>query len=109
MRIALFGQAPFGKDVLEALLKDGEEIAVVYTPPDTPERPDPLAQRARELGLPLEQPPRYRRPEVFEKFQTYRPELNVLAFVTAILPESILFFPEHDSIEYHPSLLPRHR
>jgi methionyl-tRNA formyltransferase len=109
MRIALFGQAPFGKDVLDALRGAGHEIAVVYTPPDTPERPDPLAARARELGLALEQPRRYRPPEVFERFQTYAPELNVLAFVTAIIPESILFQPPHQTIEYHPSLLPRHR
>jgi len=109
MRIALFGQAPFGKDVLDALRAAGHEVGVVYTPPDAPERPDPLAARARELGLALEQPPRYRPPEVFERYQTFTPDLNVLAFVTAIIPESILFHPPHQTIEYHPSLLPRHR
>jgi methionyl-tRNA formyltransferase len=109
MRIALFGQAPFGKDVLDALASAGHDIAVVYTPPDNPERPDPLAQRARERGLPLEQHRRYRPPEVYEQYRTYNVDLNVLAFVTAIIPDSILYHPPHDSIEYHPSLLPRHR
>src|SRR6059058_4927870 len=98
MRIPLFGQAPFGKDVLDALQQAGHAIAVVYTPPDTPERPDPLAARARELGLPLEQPRRYRPPEVYERFQTYAPDLNVLAFVTAIIPESMLFHPPQQTI-----------
>ena len=32
-----------------------------------------------------------------------------MAFVTHILPEDVLFAPKHGSIQYHPSLLPRHR
>ena len=32
MRIALIGQAAFGEKVLEALLKEGEEVVVVYVP-----------------------------------------------------------------------------
>ena len=34
MRTALMGQAAFGASSLEALLKNDEQIAVVYTPPD---------------------------------------------------------------------------
>ncbi len=34
MRIALIGQAAFGEKVLEALVDAGEEVAVVYMPPD---------------------------------------------------------------------------
>ncbi len=32
MRIALIGQAAFGEKVLEALLKEGEQVVVVYCP-----------------------------------------------------------------------------
>ncbi len=32
-----------------------------------------------------------------------------MAFVTDIIPESVLFAPPHQTIQYHPSLLPRHR
>lgn len=109
MRIALFGQAPFGKDVLDALLEANQEIAVVYTPPDSEERPDPLAKRARELSLTLEQPRRYRNAEVIAQHAGYQPDLNVLAFVTAIIPDAMLEQARLGSIEYHPSLLPRHR
>ncbi|MBM4430459.1 MAG: methionyl-tRNA formyltransferase, partial [Chloroflexi bacterium] len=37
------------------------------------------------------------------------PELNVLAFVTEILPLQILNYPKLGTIQYHPSLLPKHR
>lgn len=109
MRIVVIGQAAFGKAVLERLLDRQEEVVAVYAPPDTPERPDALAQLARDRGLPLEQPKRMRDPEVYEKYKTYSPDLNVMAFVTDIVPESILFHPPHQTIQYHPSLLPKHR
>jgi methionyl-tRNA formyltransferase len=34
MRIALVGQAAFGADVLQGLLKHGQEVAGVFCPPD---------------------------------------------------------------------------
>ena len=43
LRLAVFGQAPFGREVTEKLAKAGHEIAAVYAPPDAG-RPDPLAE-----------------------------------------------------------------
>ena len=34
MRIALIGQAAFGADVLKGLIKQGQEVAGVFCPPD---------------------------------------------------------------------------
>ena len=34
LRIALFGQAAFGRDVLLRIQEKGHEIAAVYAPPD---------------------------------------------------------------------------
>ena len=45
----------------------------------------------------------------FEEYKKLAPELNVMAFVTDIVPESILNYPKNGTIQYHPSLLPRHR
>lgn len=110
MRIALMGQAAFGASSLEALLKKGEEIVVVYTPPDSPgEKEDRVAALAREKNLPLLQPQSYKDPDVVPRFQEFSPDLLIMAFVTAILPKPFLDVPTHGSICYHPSLLPRHR
>ena len=110
MRIALIGQQAFGKAVLEALLERGEEVIAVYCAPDRAGgRPDPLKEAALEHGIELLQPPSYKEPAVWEAFRAMRPELGVMAFVTLFVPEDFLYIPEKGTIQYHPSLLPRHR
>jgi methionyl-tRNA formyltransferase len=113
LRIALFGQAPFGKEVLERLTAAGHEIVGVYTPPPGA-RPDPLAEAASERGLRLLRHARFRRkgaaiPELVEEHRSLGAELNVLAYVTAIVPLEIVDAPKHASLCFHPSLLPRFR
>jgi methionyl-tRNA formyltransferase len=113
LRIALFGQAAFGKDVLERLLAAGHEIAAVYAPPAGP-RPDPLAEAAAARGLRLLRPARFRRkgeaiPERVEEHRALRADLNLLAYVTAIVPTEIVDAPPRASLCFHPSLLPRFR
>ena len=57
MRIALLGQAAFAVTALEALIDHSDEIVHVFAPPDSAAgKADPLAAKARELGLPLSQP-----------------------------------------------------
>ena len=113
MRIALIGQAPFGAAVYERLREDGHEIAGVFTPTEKG-RPDPLAEAARRDNVTLVQPPRWQRKgvvdeEVFEQYAATQPELNVMAFVTQIIPVRVLELPARGTIQYHPSLLPKHR
>jgi len=113
LRIALFGQAPFGRDSLLRLLEAGFEIAGVYTPP-AGKRPDPLAEEAEARGLPLLRHKRFRRkgsaiPELVEEHAKLGADLNVLAFVTAILPPEIVDAPPRGSLCFHPSLLPEYR
>lgn len=106
----LIGQAAFGQKVLEALLNRGEQIAAVYVPPDKPgSKIDPLKESAQQHGIPIFQPQRMRDPGVHEKFVELGPDLVIMAFVTDIVPESILNIPKLGTIQYHPSLLPRHR
>ena len=109
MRIVLIGQAAFGEKTLEALLEVGEEMVGVYMPPDTPGRDNSFKQRALQLGVPVFQPERMCSPEVYDSYVKLKPDLNVMAFVTDIVPESILNYPKLGTIQYHPSLLPRHR
>ena len=110
MRIALIGQAAFAERALEALHSRGEEIVHVFAPPDLPGgRPDPLKTRALALGLPLSQPATFKSDGVFDQFRALEADLLVMAFVTLIVPERILYAPAHKTICFHPSLLPRHR
>ncbi|MGO9450111.1 MAG: methionyl-tRNA formyltransferase [Candidatus Binataceae bacterium] len=110
MRIALLGQAAFAERALDALVKHGEEIVHVFAPPDPPSgRPDPLKAKAVELGLPLSQPKSFKNDAAFEHFKSLNADLAILAFVTIIVPERILYLPPFKSICFHPSILPRHR
>jgi methionyl-tRNA formyltransferase len=113
VKIALFGQAAFGKEVLERLLEAGHQIVGVYAPPEGG-RSDPLAEEAQARGLPLFRYKRMRRkgraiPELVEEHAALEAELNVLAYVTMILPPEVVAAPRRGSLCFHPSLLPRFR
>ena len=110
MRIIVHGQQAFGRSVLEALLERGEDVVGVYCEPDREGRPpDLIKQCAIERGLPVFQPKSYRKPEAAGQMASLRPDLCVMAYVTLLVPEEVLNVPTHGSIQYHPSLLPRHR
>lgn len=110
MRIVLIGQAAFGAKVLEALLESGETIIAAYTPPDAPGgRPDPLKEAAAAKGIAVVQPGSYKDSQVFAAYQALAPDLTVMAFVTDIIPPHYFDTPSMGTINYHPSLLPRHR
>jgi methionyl-tRNA formyltransferase len=59
--------------------------------------------------LPLSQPKSFKNDAAFEQFKALDADLAILAFVTLIVPERILYAPRYKSICFHPSLLPRHR
>ncbi len=110
MRIVVHGQQAFGKAVLEALLKRGDDVVAVYVAPEKPgQKADPLKEAAIAAKLPVYQPASYRKPEVWEEFRALKPDLQVMAFVTLFVPEDFLSIPTSGSIQYHPSLLPKYR
>jgi methionyl-tRNA formyltransferase len=110
LRIVLIGQAAFAAKSLEVLQERGDQIVHVFAPPDSSEgRADPLKTKALELGLPLSQPSSFRSDAAYVQFKSLDADLAIMAFVTLIVPERILYLPRHKSICFHPSLLPRHR
>ena len=110
MRIIVNGQQAFGKAVLEALLERGEEVVAVYCAPDRQGRPvDPMKEVALEHGLTVVQPASFKDPAVLEEFKAFASDLGVMAYVILLVPETILNAPRLGTIQYHPSLLPRHR
>lgn len=114
LRIAVFGQAPFGRDVAVRLAEAGHEIVAVHVPPDGGAKLDPLAEEAGKRGWPLFRYKAYRRAgqAIAERVLEYRAlgaELNVLPFTTVILPPEIVDFPKFRSVCFHPSILPAFR
>lgn len=110
MRIVVHGQQAFGKSVLEALLERGEDIIAVYCAPEKEgQRADPLKEAALAHQLPVYQPKSYRNKDVQAEFAALNADLCVMAYVTLIVPEDVLNAPTHGTIQYHPSLLPKHR
>ena len=110
MRIALIGQAAFGKDVLSALLDANENVVAALCPPDLPNRsPDPVKDLATSANIPVFQYSRMRDKQAIEEFSSLEIDLCVMAFVTDIVPSQILEAPKLGTIQYHPSLLPEHR
>ena len=108
MRIVIFGQAAFGRDVFNALVEAGEEIVGVSTPrPGS--RPDPLFEAATEAGIPVVETRDLRKDEPFQQYLAWQPELLVFAFVTDIVRKRVLKAATLGAIQYHPSMLPRHR
>ena len=114
LRIAIFGQAPFGRDVTDRLAEAGHEIVAVHVPPDVGSRVDPLAVLATERDWPLFRYKGYRRKgqaivERVEEYLALGADLNVMPFTTVILPPEIVDAPRHRSVCFHPSLLPAYR
>src|SRR4029453_3911499 len=112
MRIVVHGQKAFGKSVLEALLERGEDVIAVYCAPDPKQggRLDPLKEAALARHLPVYPPrPFPKKPEGGEEFAHAKDALWVMPYVPLFVPEEMLNLPAHGTIQYHPSLLPRHR
>ena len=107
MRIIVVGQGPFGEKALETLIKKGENIVGVFCPKD--KRGEAMAATAEKSGIAFFRPGKMKDAEVRETYLDLSPDLVILAFVTDIIPETLLDIPSIGTICYHPSLLPRHR
>jgi methionyl-tRNA formyltransferase len=110
MKIAITGQQDFGKAVLEAFLERGDEVAGVFVAPDKPgAKPDPLKAAAQAKGLPVFQFASYRKPDAQQALRDLNVDLGIMAYVLLFAPQEFVTIPKHGTIQYHPSLLPRHR
>lgn len=100
---------------LEQLLRDGHEVAAVYTQPDRPSgrgnkiTHSPVKEFALSHGLQIFQPEKIRTPEALELFRSHRADAAVVVAYGRILPGSFLnAFPKR-AINVHFSLLPKYR
>jgi methionyl-tRNA formyltransferase len=110
VRIAIIGQQPFGKSVLEAFLARGDDVAGVFCAPESAgSRPDALRLAADALGINVVQLRNLRGDAAEAALRDLDVDLAVMAYVLQFAPQSLLSIPRHGTVQYHPSLLPKHR
>ena len=105
MRILFLGTPEFAVPTLDALARE-HEIVCVVAQPDKPSgrglhmHAPAVAVRAKELGLPLAQPPKIR------ELQPIEADVGVVVAYGKILPPSLLAMRR---VNVHASLLPKYR
>lgn len=110
MKIAIIGQQDFGKATLEAFVARGDQVAAIFCAPDKPgARPDALHMAAKSMHLPVLQFASLRGDDAAAALRALDVDLAVMAYVLQFAPQSLLNIPKHGTIQYHPSLLPKHR
>jgi methionyl-tRNA formyltransferase len=115
VRIVFLGTPELAIPTLQRLVEAGHEVSLVVTQVSRPagrgrqETLPPVGVFAQELGLPIFQPDRVRRPEHVERIRAERPDAIVVAAFGQILPANLLEIPPLGCLNLHPSLLPRHR
>lgn len=110
MKIVIIGQSDFGKAVLEAFVARGESVAAVFCNVERPgAKPDALAAGAQAAGVQVHRFASLRSAEAHDAMRACAPDLIVMAYVVQFAPQSLLALARQGAIQYHPSLLPRHR
>jgi methionyl-tRNA formyltransferase len=116
VRTIFFGSGPFAVPILDSLATNPlVTLVAVVSVPDRPAgrgrrlAAAPVVARARELGLPVQQPARLRDPAFVQALRILHPRVGVLADFGRLVPEPLLEIPDRGFLNLHPSLLPRHR
>jgi len=68
-----------------------------------------VAVKARELGLPLAQPPKIRNAEFLESIAALRADAGIVVAYGKILPANLLAIPPRGFLNVHASILPKYR
>ncbi len=113
-RIVFMGSPIFSLPTLRLLAQHHPVVGIV-TQPDRPAgrgrklTPPAIKLLAAELDIETIQPARLKEPSVFEKLQSWQPDLIVVAAFGQILRQNVLDLPTHGCLNVHASLLPRWR
>ncbi|MFO7866863.1 MAG: methionyl-tRNA formyltransferase [Candidatus Aminicenantes bacterium] len=116
MNIIFFGTPQSAVDSLKSLLKSGHDIRLIITQPDRPSgrgqttSSSPVKTFAVDKGIPFIQPLKIRKDkQAFEQIKKSQPDLNVVVAYGQIIPAEMIYFPPHNTINVHFSLLPKYR
>ncbi len=115
MRIVFFGSPDFAVPSLEALVAAGHDVVLSVSQPAKPvgrsaEVADPpLARRARELAIPVFQPPTLKDDGAVARLTETNADLFVVVAYGKILAQRVLNLPRLGCVNVHGSVLPRWR
>jgi methionyl-tRNA formyltransferase len=116
VRIIFMGTPEFAVPVLTELIKQGRDIAAVYTRAPKPAGrrgletlPSPVHAAAAQFGLPVLTPQSLKSEEAAAVFVDHSADVAVVVAYGLILPKAVLDAPRLGCLNLHASLLPRWR
>jgi methionyl-tRNA formyltransferase len=115
VRLVFAGTPEVALPSLQAIADSAHELVGVVTRPDAPSgrgrtlTPSPVAELARELGLPVLKPAHPREPEFQSALRELAPDCCPVVAYGALLPQSALDIPAHGWVNLHFSCLPAWR
>jgi methionyl-tRNA formyltransferase len=114
VRLVFFGTPEFAVPSLEAVAH-AHDVVLVVAQPDKPAgrgmklQAPAIAVKARELGLPLAQPPKIRNEEFLSQIRALAPDVGIVVAYGKILPAALLEIPVRGFLNVHASILPYYR
>ncbi len=115
MRLIFMGTPDFAVPTLDALVEAGHDVVAVYSQPPSragrgkKERPSPVHDRARALGIEVRHPVSLKSEEEQAAFAALQADAAVVAAYGLLLPQAVLDAPRYGCLNVHGSLLPRWR
>lgn len=114
MRIVFMGTPEFAVPSLKALLDEHEVVAVVTQPDRRSGRGQqytfsPVKRLALAHNLPVLQPERIGKPEVYDELAGFGADLFIVVAFGQKLPDRLLALPPYGCVNVHSSLLPKYR
>lgn len=112
MRVAVFAYHNMGIAGLNALQRNGFEIAAIFSHDDDPGENcwfGSVRQWGEQRGIPVECPAGIGSPEWGERIAALRPEMIFSFYYRHMIPEGILKIPPQGAYNLHGSLLPAYR
>ncbi len=112
MKAVVFAYHNIGCEGIKALLKNGVEIAAVFTHKDDPKENiwfDSVAQLAVSKGIPVFASEDVNHPRWISKIKSLAPDIIFSFYYRNMLKEEILEIPSQGCLNLHGSLLPKYR
>lgn len=116
LKIVFWGTPEFGALILDKLITNGYKPMAIVTAPDKPVgrkqtiTPSPVKELGLKNNILILQPAKIRNNnEIKLQLKDIRPDLFIVAAYGLILPKEIIDLPKFQSINIHPSILPKYR